>query len=82
VALICPFPSNGLPKGSITRPKNSFPTGIDKICPVHLAVSPSLTKEESPNKMTPTESLAKSKTVPKTSFGKAIHSPCIALSNP
>src|ERR671917_209774 len=51
-----PLPSTGLPSASTTRPSRPSPTGTDRMRPVALTVSPSLTAAASPSTTAPIES--------------------------
>src|SRR5262245_54249285 len=79
---IRPLPSSGLPSGSITRPRNPSPTGIDRICPVCLTRSPSSIWADSPSTMQPIWSSSRLNARPSTPPGNSSSSLAIALGRP
>ena len=81
-AWIGPLPSSGTPRGSITRPRNPSPTGIDRILPVCLTRSPSSIWEDSPRMMQPISSSSRLNARPSTPPGNSSSSLAIAPGSP
>src|SRR5262245_9744637 len=79
---IGPLPSSGLPSGSMTRPRNPSPTGIDRIWPVCLTRSPSSIWADSPRTMQPIWSSSRLNARPSTPPGNSSSSLAIARGRP
>ena len=74
-ASISPKPSIGLPRASITLPRNPSPTGIPAVFFVLLTRLPSVISLSSPKRMIPISSGLRSCTIPLTPDSKITTSP-------
>src|SRR5574338_157539 len=79
---IGPLPSIGLPSASTTRPSRASPTGTSTMRRVRRTRSPSRTWAASPMTATPTLSLSRLSTMPRTPPGNSTSSPAITDSRP
>src|SRR5438270_6364419 len=81
-ALIGPFPSSGLPRGSTTRPSSPSPTGTLATLPVRRTGSPSRTCCHSPKSAQPTSSSSRLNASPTTPCSRSSISIATAFSRP
>ncbi len=82
VATMGPLPSNGRPRGSMTRPNRPLPTGTLAILPVRFTVSPSLMSLPSPQRTTPTLDSSRFRAMPSSPPGNSKSSPDMQSSRP
>ncbi|GBC88592.1 hypothetical protein HRbin13_00716 [bacterium HR13] len=77
-----PFPSRGLPSGSMTLPMSPSPTGASRILPVLLTTEPSFIPLSLPRIIIPTLSSSRLKARPITPLSNSTSSLAITLSSP
>src|SRR5262245_50622305 len=82
VALISPLPSTGRPSGSTTRPRNSSPTGTERISPVRLTGSPSSMPTGSPRRTHAISRTSRLRATPSTPPGNSSSSLAMADGSP
>src|SRR6516164_9417104 len=82
VPSMSPRPSNGMPSGSTTRPRNPSPTGTDSTSPVRRTCWPSSTLAKSPRMTTPISRTSRLSARPRIPPGNSSSSFAIAEGSP